>query len=107
MELLIYTVKAVCSNSGFMFAIGCMQYKKYTNNILVGTHIMSNMEDVLDVQLILRYIMMVYLFLVNRLNVEFYEYEFAETNIVKLSLTNFWMPINILCTYKSLPIGTY
>jgi hypothetical protein len=42
-----------------------------------------------------------FIFVKDIFNVELYEYDFVETNFVKLTLINLCIPINILCVYRS------
>jgi len=41
------------------------------------------------------------IFVKNTFNVDFFEFDYVETNIVKISLMNLCLPINILCIYRS------
>jgi len=43
----------------------------------------------------------IFIFVKDILNVEFYEYDFVETNFVKLTLMNLCIPIHILFVYRS------
>lgn len=43
----------------------------------------------------------VMVFVKHTFNVNFFEYDFIDTNILKLSLVNLSTPINVLCIYRS------
>lgn len=43
----------------------------------------------------------IFIFVRNKYNVDFFEYDFIETNIVKLTFTNVGVPIILLCLYRS------
>lgn len=44
----------------------------------------------------------VFVFVGNNYNIDFFKYDFVEANIVKLSIINLGIPMNLLCIYKSL-----
>lgn len=44
----------------------------------------------------------IFVFVRNNYGVDFFEYDFIETNIVKLTFTNVGIPIILLCLYRSL-----
>jgi len=43
----------------------------------------------------------IFVFVRSNYSVDFFEYDFVETNIVKLTLTNLGTPIILLCIYRS------
>ena len=43
-------------------------------------------------------------FVKHYLSVEFFEYDFVDSNIVKLYISNIKVPINLICVYR--PLGT-